>query len=145
MVPENEIVEMKVDVGILKTQVATLTSLCDKMDKVIEKLMEKQDNNTNNLYDDINEKKQETQADIKELHSRITTVDRNLSDKIELTERRIMEEIRSLHKEVKEHNLKEDGELRKIMEWKWMAAGGILVLAWLLSHIKFDIITKLLN
>jgi len=145
MVPENEIVEMKVDVGILKTQVAALTSLCDKMDKVIEKLMEKQDNNTNNLYDDINEKKQETQADIKELHSRITTVDRNLSDKLELTERRIMEEIKSLRDDIAEHNKVEDKQINKILEWKWMAAGGIVTLAWLLSHVKVDFISKILG
>ena len=145
MVPEQEIVEMKVDVGILKTQVAALTSLCDKMDKVIEKLMEKQDNNTNNLYDDINEKKQETQADIKELHSRITTVDRNLSDKLELTERRIMEEIKSLREDIAEHNKVEDKQISKILEWKWMAAGGIITLAWLASHIKVDFISKLLS
>jgi len=145
MVPESEIVELKVDVGVLKTQVATLTALCNKMDQVIEKLMEKQDINTNNIYDDMNDKKQETQADIKELHSRITTVDRNLSDKLELTERRIMEEIKSLRDDIAEHNKVEDKQINKILEWKWMAAGGIVTLAWLLSHIKFEFISKLLG
>ena len=56
-----------------------------------------------------------------------------------------MEEIANLRKDIAEHNKKEDSELRKILEWKCMAAGGILVLAWLLSHVKFDIISKLLN
>ncbi len=143
MVPESEIVELKVDVGVLKTQVATLTALCNKMDQVIEKLMEKQDINTNNIYDDMNEKKQETQTDIKELHSRITTVDRNLSDKLELTERRIMEEIKSLRDDIAEHNKVEDKQISKILEWKWMAAGGIVTLAWLVSHIKLDFISKI--
>lgn len=145
MVPESEIVELKVDVGVLKTQVATLTSLCNKMDQVIEKLMEKQDINTNNIYDDMNEKKQETQTDIKELHSRITTVDRNLSDKLELTERRIMEEIKSLRDDIAEHNKVEDKQISKILEWKWMAAGGIVTLAWLVSHIKLDFISKIIG
>jgi len=145
MVPESEIVELKVDVGVLKTQVATLTSLCNKMDQVIEKLMEKQDINTNNIYDDMNNKKQETQADIKELHSRITTVDRNLSDKLELTERRIMEEIKSLRDDIAEHNKVEDKQISKILEWKWMAAGGIVTLAWLVSHIKLDFISKIIG
>jgi chromosome segregation ATPase len=143
MIADNEIVEIKVDVGVLKTQVASLTSLCDKMDKIIEKLMEKQDNITNNIYNDMNDKKQETQADIKELHSRITTVDRNLSDKLELTERRIMEEIKSLREDIAEHNRVEDKQINKILEWKWMAAGGIITIAWLLSHVKLEFITKL--
>ena len=99
----------------------------------------------NQIYEDMDKRKQDTVADIKELHSRITTVDRNLSDKIELTERRIMEEIKSLRQDITEHNKKEDAELKKIMEWKWTAAGGIIVIVWLLSHVKFDTITRLIN
>jgi hypothetical protein len=72
-------------------------------------------------------------------------VDRNLSDKIELTERRIMDEIKSLHNTISKHNEKEDSELKKILEWKWMAAGGIIVLAWILSHVKLDGLGKLLG
>ena len=82
MVPESEIVELKVDVGVLKTQVATITSLCDKMDKVIERLMDNQDRLVNQIYDDMDERKKDTVSDIKELHSRITTVDRNFTDKL---------------------------------------------------------------
>ena len=81
---EQDSVELKVDVGVLKTQVATLTQLCNKMDSVIDKLMDNQTKMANDIYDDIEKRKQETVSDIKELHSRITTVDRNLSDKIEL-------------------------------------------------------------
>ena len=142
---EKEITQMQVDVGILKTQVASITTLCDKMDKVIERLMDSQDKIVNQIYDDMDERKKDTVSDIKELHSRTTTTDRNLSDKIELTERRIMDEIQRLREDIATHNRKEDSEIQKILEWKWMAAGGILVLAWLLSHIKLDIITKLLN
>ena len=92
----------------------------------------------------MDKRKQDTITDIKDLHSRITTTDRNLSDKIELTERRIMEEIKSLRHDISEHNKKEDSEIQKILEWKWTAAGGILVLAWLLSHVNFDILSKLM-
>ena len=138
-------VDIKVDVGVLKTQVVTLTQLCNKMDSVIDKLMEKQDKITEDLYDEIAVKRKETVEDIKELHSRITTVDRNLSDKIELTERRIMEKIDALHTTISNHNDKEDSELKKILEWKWMAAGGIVVLAWIFSHIKLETLGKLLG
>jgi len=140
---EKESVQMKVDVGILKTQVTSLTQLCDKMDKVIEKLMDNQDKIVNQIYSDMDKRKNDTIMDTKELHSRITTVDRNLSDKIELTERRIMEEIKSLREHIEQHNKKEDGEIKKILEWKWMAAGGIVVLAWLISNVNLDMISKM--
>ena len=137
--------ELKVDVGVLKVQVVTLTQLCNKMDTVIDRLMENQNKMAGDIYDDMDKRKQETVSDIKELHSRITTVDRNLSDKIELTERRIMDEIKSLHNTISKHNEKEDSELKKILEWKWMAAGGIIVLAWILSHVNLDGLGKLLG
>lgn len=143
MTEKEECTEMKVDVAVLKTQVDVLSQLCDKMDKVLEKLIQKQDQMEADLYREIEKKKQETTADIKEIHSRITTVDRNLSDKIELTERRIMEEIKALRQIINEHNLKEDKEIKKILEWKWMAAGAIIVLAWLLSHLNFSALGKL--
>lgn len=137
MTDKEECTEMKVDVAILKTQVDTLSQLCEKMDKVLEKIIEKQDRMESDLYKEIEKKKQETATDIKELHSRITTVDRNLSDKIELTERRIMEEIKALREIIDTHNQKEDREIKKILQWKWMAAGGIIVVAWLISHVNF--------
>lgn len=142
-VPSDDFVDMKVDVGVLKTQVATITQLCDKMDKVIDRLVDNHDQMVNQIYNDMDKRKQDTVADIKELHSRITTVDRNLSDKLELTERRIMDEIKSLRDDIAEHNKKEDSELKKILEWKWMAAGGIIVLAWVFSHVNLEMLGKL--
>ena len=141
--PSDDFIDMKVDVGVLKTQVASITQLCDKMDKVIDRLVVNHDQMVNQIYTDMDKRKQDTVADIKELHSRITTVDRNLSDKLELTERRIMDEIKSLREDIAEHNKKEDSELKKILEWKWMAAGGIIVLAWLFSHINLELLGKL--
>jgi hemerythrin superfamily protein len=140
---EQDCIEMKVDVGVLKQQVLTLTQLCNKMDAVIEKLSDNQNKMNEDIYEDMEKKKTETVSDIKELHSRITTVDRNLSDKIELTERRIMEEIRDLRKHITDHNAKEDGDIKKILEWKWMAAGGIVVLAWLLSNVNLTTLGNL--
>jgi nanoRNase/pAp phosphatase (c-di-AMP/oligoRNAs hydrolase) len=114
------------------------------MDKVIDKLVDNQDRMTNQIYTDMEKRREDTTNDIKELHARITTVDRNLSDKLELTERRIKEEITNLQKQIAEHNKKEDSELKKILEWKWAAAGGIVVVVWLLSNIKFDTLIKML-
>jgi len=145
MADKEECIELKVDVGVLKTQVDTLAKLCDKMDKVIDKLAENQERIVDQIYNDMRKREEEKDADVKELHSRITTVSRELSDKVELTERRIMEEIKALRNDIATHNRSEDDKIDKILEWKWMAAGGILVLAWLLSHVKFDILTKLLG
>lgn len=143
MAEKDPVASVLVDVGVLKVQVDTLTKLCDKMDKVIEKLADNQDKISNQIYSDMQKKEEEKNADVKEIHSRITTISRELSDKVELTERRIMDEIRNLRQTITEHNKKEDSEIKKILEWKWMAAGGIVVAVWLISNIKFDILAKL--
>jgi len=138
-------VDLKVDVGVLKVKVSTLTDLCNKMDRVIEKLTDNQTTLTNQIYNDMDKRKEDTVSDIKELHSRITTVDRNLSDKIELTERRIMDEIKSLRDHITEHNEKEDADIQKLSQWKWMIAGGVIVFAWLVSNVKLEMLGKLFN
>lgn len=141
----NDAVEIKVDVEVLKNQVLTITQLCGKMDSVIEKLVDNHDRMVNQIYNDMEKRKADTNADIKELHSRITTISREVADKVELTERRIMEEIKSLRDEIAKHNKKEDEDLKKILQWKWMVAGGVIVLAWVISNVNLTALSKLFN
>jgi acetate kinase len=138
-------VEIKVDVEVLKSQVLTITQLCGKMDSVIEKLVDNHDRMVNQIYTDMEKRKADTNADIKELHSRITTISREVADKVELTERRIMDEIKSLREDIAEHNKKEDDDLRKILQWKWMVAGGVVVLAWVISNVNLAALSKVFN
>ena len=136
-------VDLKVDVSVLKEKVNTLTELCSKMDRVIEKLADNQLDLAGQIYQDMDKRKEQTVSDIKELHSRITTVDRNLSDKIELTERRIMDEIKALRDCIDEHNEKEEADMLKLSQWRWMVAGGVIVFAWLVSNVKLEMLAKL--
>ena len=136
-------VDLKVDVSVLKEKVSTLTELCSKMDRVIEKLADNQLDLAGQIYQDMDKRKEQTVSDIKELHSRITTVDRNLSDKIELTERRIMDEIKALRDCIDEHNEKEEADMLKLSQWRWMVAGGVIVFAWLVSNVKLEMLAKL--
>jgi len=138
-------VALKVEVGVLKEKVNTIADLCEKMDRVIEKLADNNTNMVNQIYKDMEKRKEDTVSDIKELHSRITTTDRNLSDKIELTERRIMDEIKSLRDHITEHNDREDDAMKSMLQWRWMIAGGVVVLAWIISNVKLEFLAKLLN
>ena len=138
-------VELKVDVEVLKNQVLTITQLCGKMDSVIEKLVDNHDRMVNQIYTDMEKRKADTNNDIKELHSRITTISREVADKVELTERRIMDEIKSLREDIAEHNKKEDDDLKAIKQWKWMVVGGVVVLAWLISNLNLTALSKVFN
>jgi len=133
--------DIKVDIGVLKTQVLTLSALCNKMDQVIEKLVDQHDRHIAKVYTDMDNRRLETEADIKELHSRIDTV----LDKMETSNKEIMEEFKSLRKDMSDHNKQEKDALDKLLQWKWMVAGGIVAISWLISNFNLDTISKLIK
>ena len=133
--------DVKVDIGVLKTQVLTLSALCTKMDTVIDKLMDQHDRHIAKVYTDVNDRRLETESDIKDIHDRIDTV----LDKMQGTELRIMDEIKSLRTDMQKHNKEEKETMDKLLQWKWMIAGGILVMSWLITHVNFDTIIKFIS
>lgn len=141
----SNLTELRVDVEVLKKDVDVITNLCEKMDRVIEKLVEHQDVLINQIYNDMDKRKADTNSDIKDIHDRITDTTKELSDKMNETEKRIMEELKVLRKQIEDHNRKEDDEISQILKWKWTIVGGILVLSWLTQNIGIDTILKLLQ
>ena len=133
--------DIKVDVGVLKTQILTLSSLCSKMDQVIEKLVDQHDRHINKVYDTMDNQRKEKDEDISEIHERIDVV----LDKLVQSEKRIMDEIGGLKKSLSEHNASSKAQFEKINQWKWTIAGGIIVVTWLISHTGFDTILKALH
>ena len=129
-IDESEYTDIKVDVGVLKTQIYTLSQLCEKMDKVIEKLVDAHDNHINQVYREMDKKKKETDNDIGELHDRIDKV----IDKVQTTEVNLLKEIQSLRDCITKHNKEEKDQLDKILQWKWTIMGGIIAITWLLSN-----------
>jgi uncharacterized protein YhaN len=132
----DELSEVKVDVGILKTQVLTLSALCNKMDQVIEKIVDTHDRHISKVYTDMENRRLETDDDIKEIHDRIDTV----LNKMEASNQRIMDEFKSLRSDMQDHNKNEKESLDKLLQWKWMVAGGIIVVSWLISNVNINTI-----
>jgi type I restriction-modification system DNA methylase subunit len=133
--------DLRVDVGVLKTQVLTLSSICNKLDQVIEKLVEQHDRHISKVYDDMNSNRKEKDADISEIHQRIDTV----LDKVEQSERCIMQEIKGLKETMADHVEASRNQYDRLNQWKWTIAGGIIVITWLISHSNFDTILKALR
>lgn len=141
----DDIHNIKIDVELLKKDVSNITLLCQKMDSVIEKLIDQQERHIKQIYLQMEERRQETNEEIKELHSRITSVVKDLSDKMELSERRIMEEIKILRKEISEQNAHENESISKLTHWKWMIMGGFFALGWLISNINLSTISSIVK
>jgi DNA-directed RNA polymerase sigma subunit (sigma70/sigma32) len=137
----DELSEIKVDVGVLKTQVLTLSSICNKLDQVIEKLVDQHDRHISKVYDDMNSNRKEKDADVSEMHQRIDTV----LSKVDQSEKSIMEEIRGLKETMADHVEASRNQYERLNQWKWTLAGGIIVITWLISHSNFDTILKALR
>ena len=133
--------DLRVDVGVLKTQVLTLSSICNKLDQVIEKLVDQHDRHISKVYDDMNSNRKEKDADISEIHQRIDTV----LSKVDQSEKCIMEEIRGLKETMSDHVEASRNQYERLNQWKWTLAGGIIVITWLISHSNFDTILKALH
>jgi len=134
-------IELVGDVGKLKGQVEALTSIAGKLDIIIDKLVDQHDRHIAKVYTDMDKRRLETESDVREIHERIDTV----LDKMQSMDKCLSEKIDSLRDAVNTHNKEERKQLDQILQWKWMVAGGILVLSWLLSHVNPDTIVKLMN
>jgi len=141
MSDDKDVVGLQIDVGVLKQQVSTLCTLCDKMDKVMEKLVDQHDRHIAKIYTDMDNRRLETEADIKELHIRIDTV----LDKLQDSEHRLMNELRAMRNDMQDHNSKEKESLDKLLQWKWMVVGGVIMLSWLVSHINLETLANLIG
>jgi uncharacterized coiled-coil DUF342 family protein len=141
MSDDKDVVGLQIDVGVLKQQVSTICTLCDKIDKVMEKLVDQHDRHIAKIYTDMDNRRLETEADIKELHVRIDTV----LDKLHDSEHRLMNELRAMRNDMQDHNSKEKESLDKLLQWKWMVVGGVIVLSWLVSHINLETFASLIG
>jgi len=91
----------------------------------------------------IKEDVSEVKIDIKELHSRITTGNREIIEKFE-------EKIDELAKNDKEQHTALKSAMDKVRErvdvlerWRWMIVGGAIVLGYALGHI--DVLTRIVK
>jgi len=144
------------EVAVLKSDVARMTPLFEKLDTAIERMgdvsnsiarmlavheerLNKQDDIDEELFTLVEKRKQELQSDIKDLHSRITTVSRELSDDINETEQRIMTAMTYGTSEIKKcitdetkaitkQQVELENRVTELERWKWLIMGGSIAL-----------------
>jgi hypothetical protein len=145
-------IDPRIDVELLKKDVAVITNLCEKFDKTIDKMqeiafslsrmvslleqrIESQEVVTKEVQSVLEMRRVEHNNDIKELHSRITTVNRDLSDKMADTENKILHEIQSLREELKKEKVTFGDRLMQIEAWKYTMVGALMVFTWIAAKI----------
>lgn len=94
----------------------------------------------------IKEDLHEVKNDIKELHSRITTGNREIVDKMDDMQTRLEHRMnaqaevssaqhKSIQEEMKKDLDKMDGRVSSLEQWKWYVIGGAVVIGFLLATV----------
>jgi len=144
---DQELSNVKLKVGLLEKDIEVVNDICGRITDSIEKIQDMNQNVINmiTLHGQRHEQHErvetELKEDIKELHSRITTVNREIHDRIDQVEHHISSRIDALRSDLANHKKQDKGDigerLAKVEQWQWMAAGAIAIVAWAIGHSDF--------
>lgn len=153
---EQKIHDVQLQLGLLQKDVQQTDQLCSKLSESIEKIQELNVNIMQmiTLHEQRHEQHEKTESDLKEdikdLHSRITTVNRELQDRIDQVERHITERLDAIRSDLARHKKEDSGRkfsdvIAEVEKYKWMVLGGAVVVGWIIGHIDLVTLGKILK
>jgi phage-related tail protein len=138
----------------LENQVEMLREIASDMKRMLavhDEKLNQHERKQDDIFALIEQRRNEMADDIKEIHSRITTVQRELSTEINATENRIIKGIDELKAELKTdqeyHNSKQktlEQRIADLEKWRWIIIGAGITGGWLFSKLStmVDIVIK---
>ena len=142
--------KLTAEIKLLKKDITQSEAIHARLDTAIEKLTELAVNiksmlavheskiaRAEQVDDDIfvllEGRRKEWDADLKELHSRITTNTRELREEMIDCEKRILNEVRGVRGEL-------SGRVGLLEKWRWLIIGGAIVLGLIFTDVKDNIL-----
>ena len=153
---EQKLHDVEMKVGLLEKDVQQSEKLCEKLSESISKLQEVNANILRMItihehrHEQHERAETEVKDDIKELHSRITTVNREIHERIDEVERHISERIDALRSDLIQHKKEEGGNmvgdtLKEIDKYKWMILGAAIAIGWIIGNVNLGVLGTLLK
>lgn len=151
---EQKLHDVELKVGLLERDVQQTDRLCEKLSESISKLQEVNANILRMItihehrHEQHERAETEVKDDIKELHSRITTVNREIHERIDEVERHISERIDALRSDLIQHKKEEGGNvvgdtLKEIDRYKWMILGAAIAIGWIIGNVNLGVLGTL--
>ena len=142
--------KLTAEIKLLKKDITQSEQIHTRLDTAIEKLTELAVNiksmlavheskiaRAEQVDDDIfvllESRRKEWEADLKELHSRITTNTRELREHQLVTEKRILNEMRGIRGEL-------SNRVGILEKWRWLIIGGAIVIGLIMSDARDSIL-----
>jgi ElaB/YqjD/DUF883 family membrane-anchored ribosome-binding protein len=152
---EQKIHDVELKVGLLQKDVELTDRLCNKLSESITKIQELNVNIMQmiSLHEQRHEQHEKTEADlkddIKELHSRITTVNRELHERIDQVERHITERLDAIRSDLANHKKNDAPKVTEIIKemdrYKWMILGAAIAVGWILGNVNLGVLGTLIK
>ena len=128
-----QVVFGRLDLAIEK--IGDVSNCINKMLAVHDTKLEAQENVNEDIYQSLEVHRNETKASNAELHSRITTITRELETKIQNTEDRLLDAIKDLKKSVEKEEEKNKERIDKLEKAKYLFIGGGIVVGAIVTKI----------
>ena len=138
----------------LENQVEMLREIASDLKRMLavhDEKLNQHERKQDDIFELIEQRRNEMAEDIKEIHSRITTVQRELCTEISATESRIIKGLDELKDELKTdqeyHNSKQktlEQRIADLEKWRWIIIGAGITGGWLFSKLgnMVEIIVK---
>jgi ElaB/YqjD/DUF883 family membrane-anchored ribosome-binding protein len=152
---EQKIHDIELKVGLLGKDVELTDRLCSKLSESITKIQELNVNIMQmiSLHEQRHEHHEKVEGDlkddIKELHSRITTVNRELHERIDQVERHITERLDAIRSDLANHKKNDTPKVTDVLKemdrYKWMILGAAIAVGWILGNVNLGVLGTLIK
>jgi chromosome segregation ATPase len=126
----------------LESEVEVLKAVVSKLDASIEKISQVSSDIGRLLavheqrIDQLERTDERRMDDIKELHSRITTGNREIMDKLDEKIDALAKADKEQHEALKKSMDDVKGRVDVLERWRWMIVGGAVVIGYMMSHLS---------
>jgi chromosome segregation ATPase len=148
----SELTDLSKEVASLKTDMAQINVLVDRLDLTIAKLTEvsttvaqllavqgnrlEQQEKSSNQFSLLLEKRRDELVESNDMmHKRISSAEKDFKAEIEKLNDKILDEMKSMRSESKQQHDELSDKMSKLEKWVWVVSGGGAVVGFLLSHV----------
>lgn len=139
-VTKEHLVELKMEIELLKRDISYITSLFNKMDSLILKIENQQDKISEKTGDLIEQKVKCAQEELSDLYDNLQKVENNIHSRINSIENILLTEIKKIGKDLNDHINDENTLLKRADKLKYILVGAIAIFIWVIKN--FDVIEK---
>lgn len=135
--------DLKMEIELLKRDISFITTLFDKMDKLIQKIEVQQDNIVDKTNTLIDKRIELTKEEFTEIYNILNKTESTINSRIHEIEKMLTEKISDVHDDLHSHINDENNLGKKVNKIIYIGSGIGLILLWIIENL--DLVKKFIN